>query len=86
MAKAKRTTAVDQVGATSQAQEAVSGMPKSFRAFTTMKTPAGWVFLELTLDSDMNVTNVQASTPDMRDIVKEKFKIAVGRYWQKQAE
>ncbi len=59
-------------------------LPEKIRAFTTIKCPGGWVFIELTLDPAMNVTGFAASQPDVKAIVHEKFKLAVGRYWQNQ--
>jgi hypothetical protein len=62
-----------------------SAMPTSFRAFTTLKVPGGWAFVELEVDTEnMTVSDCRVSNPNVKAIVTEQFKIAVGRYWMKQ--
>lgn len=61
-----------------------AGMPESFKAFTTLKVPKGWAYVELTLDKDLVVTECEVSQPDVRAIIQERFKIAVGKHWLKQ--
>lgn len=72
------------VAAAEQPQPPTNALPNSFKAFTTLKVPGGWSFIELTLDKDLNVTDLHATPPDVRAIVQERFKITVGKHWLKQ--
>lgn len=84
MPKASKKAPTVTIATVEPAETALPGMPTSLKAFTTLKVPKGWAFVELTLDRDLNVTDCQVTQPDVKAIITEKFKIAVGKYWSKQ--
>lgn len=58
-------------------------IPKTVPAFTIFKDVDGWKFVELSCDVEdgWRATEVKESKPDVRAVIQEAFKIAVGKYW-----
>jgi hypothetical protein len=57
---------------------------KTIPFFTLRRTRVGWEFIKLDVDSDLKkiVATPTVTEPDIKAVSMEKFKIAVGRYWQ----
>lgn len=55
---------------------------KIIPAFTVIRVEGGWAFVEMTVDESFQTLSVEVSNPDMKPIITEKFRVAVGKYWQ----
>lgn len=56
---------------------------KIYPAFTTIRVQGGWAFVQITMDENFDILSSEVSQPDAKAIITERFKIAVGKYWQK---
>ena len=56
---------------------------KTVPFFTMRRKGDGWQFVRVELDDSLkSVVSATAADPDVKAVSMEKFKIAVGRYWQ----